>query len=789
MNHPLFAESPFKTQISFHKLIETLEVIAQTDIDYRSNYAKALLKEIEKVPEFKTGIEDYSTIAKNEKLLKNILADLFPIALTKNEIKAVTIPFQNFTFNYTERFTKILNNAGSDFDMTIRDYNENQLYILSCILILNNHYGQKFNYIKPLFYDIPDENGILRHYRILYNADFIEILPTSKSPVLTNKDIDLLMDNFDDIDLWKSKFPPNSWILKGFGIVSLFDASVESAISNLKTNLLKPDNNENRYKENIQTIFRTIFKIPDLKVGLVIYNEEEKKFTKLPYSDNNDVESFILSEKEEELCKNAVFGCSLQTLIDEQNPFIMSDIYAFSKITNNNTLANHLLQQNIKSCILAPVIKNKKLLGVIELVSSQPKVLNSINANNIDLLLPYVVDTLERYNIDLKNQIEAIIQREYTAIHPSVSWKFKKEAQKYLQTQTSIKDYIFKEITFKDVYPLYGQIDVKSSSDHRNETVKEDLKNQISNILTILNQLTANSKFELLEQRKFELQSFINELKLELKADTEQQIQHYIQKEIHPILMNSKIDAKIRDLIDNYFAEIDSKTDLFYHSRLKFDDAMTIINKRMASVLDKEQLEAQHIFPHYFERFKTDGVEHNIYIGESITPHLKFDMLYLNNLRLWQLHTLCKMELEHHRLKPLLPYELDVTSLILVFSSPLSIRFRMDEKRFDVDGTYNARYEVVKKRIDKAHINGTQERITQKEKITIVYSHQNEEKEYLKYIEYLQFKKIIEPTIEQFDVEELQGVSGLKAIRIKVINSQPDFINSYTYQELLDELN
>jgi hypothetical protein len=40
----------------------------------------------------------------------------------------------------------------------------------------------------------------------------------------------------------------------------------------------------------------------------------------------------------------------------------------------------------------------------------------------------------------------------------------------------------------------------------------------------------------------------------------------------------------------------------------------------------------------------------------------------------------------------------------------------MDEKRFDVDGTYNARYEVVKKRIDKANIKGTKERITQKRK-------------------------------------------------------------------------
>jgi hypothetical protein len=85
----------------------------------------------------------------------------------------------------------------------------------------------------------------------------------------------------------------------------------------------------------------------------------------------------------------------------------------------------------------------------------------------------------------------------------------------------------------------------------------------------------------------------------------------------------------------------------------------------------------------------------------------------------------------------------------------------MDEKRFDVDGTYNARYEVVKKRIDKNNINKGKN--YSKEKI-IVYSHNYEETEYLKYIKFLQFKGILEPTIEQFDVEELQGVSGLKAI-------------------------
>ncbi|GEC72637.1 hypothetical protein SAMN05443543_105159 [Flavobacterium flevense] len=785
MNHLLFKESPFKTIISFHKLIESLGEIALSDVDYRSNYAKSLLKEIDAVPEFKTGIEDFSIIEKNKKIIRNLLADLFPTALTNNEIKAVTIPFQNITFNRTKRFKKIVKNAG-DLDLTIRDFNDDQFYVLSCILILNEYYHQKFDYNKPLFYDIPDANGIINHYRILYNADFIEIYPTEEALPLTPEEIDELMDNFDNVALWKEKFPVESWILKGFGIISLFDATKESAISNLKTNLLK---REKEPEDDItsENIFKSFFKIPDLRIGISIYNEEENKFTKLPFEKAN-IGSFILQNKDEMECCTTFLGRSLNKLLDEKETIAISNVAAFGTIPGNEGFAKLLLEQNIQSCIFTPVVKDNKLLGIIELVSATPRQLNSINANNLNLILPSIVNTLERYNTDLQNQIEAIIQREYTAIHSSVYWKFKAEAQKYLYIGTPNKEHIFKEIVFKEVYPLYGQIDIKGSSEHRNNTVKEDLKNQLLSIISILENSKSINKLPLLEQRKFELRSYTEELDKELKADTEQQIQNYIEKEIHPILTNSNINESDKALIKAYFEDLDPKTKLFYHARKKFDDAMGMINKKMAVVLDYEQMEAQSIFPHYYERFKTDGVEHNLYIGASIAPNQTFDVLYLNNLRLWQLQTLCKMELEHHRLKKTLPYELDVSSLILVFSSPISIRFRMDEKRFDVDGTYNARYEVVKKRIDKAHIKGTKERITQKEKITIVYSHQSEETEYLKYIKFLQFKNLLEPAIEQFEVEELQGVYGLKAIRIKVLNTDDNLETQYSYKELLETL-
>ncbi|HYH16383.1 MAG TPA: hypothetical protein VD794_14240, partial [Flavisolibacter sp.] len=86
---------------------------------------------------------------------------------------------------------------------------------------------------------------------------------------------------------------------------------------------------------------------------------------------------------------------------------------------------------------------------------------------------------------------------------------------------------------------------------------------------------------------------------------------------------------------------------------------------------------------------------------------------------------------------------------------------------------YNIRYEIVKKRIDKVHLRDSEERLTQPGKIAIVYSQQRELNEYLAYIEYLQSEGMLAGEVEHLELEELQGISGLKALRIEV-NLQND---------------
>ncbi len=148
-----------------------------------------------------------------------------------------------------------------------------------------------------------------------------------------------------------------------------------------------------------------------------------------------------------------------------------------------------------------------------------------------------------------------------------------------------------------------------------------------------------------------------------------------------------------------------------------------------------------------------------------------------------------EMENKHYSLKPDLPLQLDVASLMLVYSTPLAIRFRMDEKRFDVDGTYNARYEIIKKRIDKSYIKGTNERLTQKGKLAIVYSQKKDEKEYMRYVKFLKSKGYFTNNIEIVELEGLQGVTGLKAIRAEILyKTDEKSTKTYTYNDLMEEL-
>lgn len=750
--------------------------------DYEAARAKAILKNVYAHPELRDGLTGPEQVEANAAIISRLLEDLFPPVLTLNEIKAVSLPYLNIIFNHSERFRNILADAGPDFDITIRDFDEHQFYVASCCLILNRFYGTHLDFTKPLFYDIPAADGVIRHYRILYNADFLELIPTEAAPVLSQKQIDKLLNNYDDLELWKKTFPASAWMLKGFALMTLVDVTVENAVSNLKSTLLV-NNNPPDLQQALSPIFQSIFKITDIQMGFTPFDKEEGVFTSKLMGQK--AKSHLLANRPE-VDSNVLFCDKPYTkLMKAQSYFAIADMEDFAAKHPDSDLGQHFLDLGIHSVILAPVVKNDVLLGILELVSPIKKQFNSVNAHKLEVVMPFIVDSIDRKMSEIKNKIQAVIQNNYTTLHPSVDWKFQREAQNYIQKTNGGLTYSLKEIVFKNVYPLYGQVDIKDSSVTRNRSVINDLSAQLNQLIYILNQVNKHASVALIEQHLIDLKGFLIDLAENIKADTEQSIQHYLETWVYPLLRNTdNFSDKLRGEIKNYFDQIDRTTGEFHLNRRSYEKTLGLINEKLADIMDARQDEIQHYFPHYFERFRTDGIEHNMYIGATIAPKLEFKPDDLHRLRLWQLMVTAEMAIEHEHLKEILPFPLDVTSLLLVFSTPIDIRFRMDEKHFDIDGAYNVRYEVIKKRIDKSRILGSDERITQPGKITIVYSKAEEETEYRNYISILQKHNIIDTEIEHFEVEDLQSVSGLKALRIAVKHDTLQRIHKFNYNTL-----
>ena len=213
---------------------------------------------------------------------------------------------------------------------------------------------------------------------------------------------------------------------------------------------------------------------------------------------------------------------------------------------------------------------------------------------------------------------------------------------------------------------------------------------------------------------------------------------------------------------------IDPDVGTIYRLRKDFEESVSALNDRLADYLDQEEIEAQAIFPHFFERRRTDGINYLIYMGASLIKDSEFNELYLKNLRLWQIKVACGMAWHTEQLKSSLKIPLDVAHLILIQNTPISIRFRYDEKRFDVDGAYDIQQEIIKSRLDKAVIKGVGERLTQPGKIAIVYSHAEEANEMLRHVHFLRSEGYLNGETEALELEDLPGLQGLKSLRVGV---------------------
>jgi len=760
-----WGELPFQMQVGFGDIYKCWEKQSKGTAKGAGKYAQDVLKRLEQYPELRAPIVDENTIHNNVEVIKELLSIVFPEPLQDNEIKAGAIPFTNFIFNPTRRFQKILEQAGPDFKFEIRNMDEDVYYMVACTFILNFRYGVDLKTPRSYYVDIPNQKTKrISHYRLMFNGDFSEIEPVDPNFAISQEDIELLRNNAHNIEVWKEVFPPNSFVFKGFGIVNLFDVTLEEIISDLKTELLHPDVFQSKiHLKNIKDRVIQILQMSDLEMGMFVLDENTETIDCF-----RDVQfrSIVLQLEKNIPMADCFCGYGQQELL-KLKPVFFSDLTKLKPDVNPQV--ERLARNGIRSYVAIPVRLDNGLIGVIELGSPHVREINTVSVDKIFDVIPIFAVTMQRWMVVHETMMESIIQQNFTVIHPTVSWKFFEVAEQLWIDRQTNPDASIKDIVFEDVAPLFGQSDIKGSTDERNHAVQEDLISQMDLAGKIIKAALKVEPLIVYNQLLHRLEEAASNLKTGMDAGDEVSMGEFLVNEIYPAFKHIRtLSPEMDQKVSKYRGKLDEDLGFIYAKRKDFEVSVAMINDQMANYLDRQQEKAQKIYPHYFEKYKTDGVEYNMYVGQSLVKKQDYSPIYLQNLQLWQLETMVGTERLVRKMQARLPLKLQIASLIMVHGSLITVKFKMSSKSFDVDGAYNIRYEILKKRIDKALVKGGSERLTLPGKIAIVYSQDRDAETYRRYLSFLESKGMIEPEIEELELGDLQGVTGLRALRVAV---------------------
>ncbi len=781
---PIDTDFLFRRSLSLKPLIDFWRGVAEDPTAPLAPLAPSILEAVDAAPELLAPIEDFSLLEPHQGLIERMMIAVFPAGLSKEVYAAAFPPFMMMPIHATSRFYRLIEHAEKHEDMN--EQVETRKKIMRAYHhLLDTYYGVKLHFDVPMLFPTKGKTtGLSRYFR--FNVDFTFCDPALHGdlPQLSDEDLSELQSDPMNLDLWTEKLPPDLFELQGMVILSAVDVTDQEVLSLLKHDLLQKDAMASAERlDKLQDRLRTLLRCPDLQVGLLHLERVDPEA--IPTARPVGRSLLFGTQNAAPACTHGHVS-SYGHVVKKMEPIVISDL---EQAPYETGFEYYLREQGFRSVMLAPLTQDQEIIGVLEIASPAAGALNSLNVLKLDEVISLFTTALRRSLDERENRLQAVIKQQYTAVHPTVEWRFREAAASFVQQQIDGVRPTLESIVFRDVFPLYGLTDVRNSSVHRNAAIQADLLEQVGLALAVVMEAKLHRPLPVLDELAYQMEHFVEELQGELSSEHELTVLDFLRNDVEPLFDHlADFGTSVQERIDAYRASIDAEVGILYRRRRDFDATIQRINDTVGMVLDMRQEQAQAMFPHYFEKYKTDGVDYNLYVGASLVDDKPFDMLYLRNLRLWQLLSTCAIDWALEKLMPELKIPLRTAHLILVQHLPLSIRFRQEEKHFDVDGAYNIRYEIIKKRIDKARVLGTGERLTQPGHIAIVYSQQREIAEYHRYLDFLRASGYLTGDAEELELEDLQGVHGLKALRIAIAPPPPEMGDGQAVDTALPEI-
>jgi hypothetical protein len=753
---PQKSRSPFRGTLSLDLLLDFWQREETENAHGLRAQARELNARVAQVPELRGPLTDAAVLDGHRGLLEPLFSVLLPAGLKNLSCAALAPPSTWDFFHASPRFRReLLSPEGALRGELLLDGMTWEFLgkLYSYLAVLRHCYDIRMLFEKSVLVQVENqESGLLSTYQLRAQFDMVRIQPVGKLPDLDENLLAQVQENMTSFDLWSQLLPSDRFEYYGMMVYEATDVTEEVTRSQLTELLVEPDPLVDLQRFNrIEKLLRTFLRLPNLELTVIGF-EGDTGFCMDGYDGlRHDLDARALDSL---ICRNdrSDLSCG-QTVIHAD----------LSQVPLTSAFMESVYNDGARSFLLMPLRGDDGLGGAICLTTDQPGQLTMLTKLRLKGLLSVFTQALRRTLADVQARVQAVLKEKFTSIHPSVEWKFRAAALNYVRTRE------IADVVFPEVYSLYSASDIRSSSDMRNRAIQSDLIRQVQTAKTVLENAKSLREVEYLNSLIYRLEGLIAELETGVRSGDEMRVARILENEVEPVFGSlEQFGHSVHDSVEGYRSAVGDDTGALFTERRAYEEAVDRLTVAQTAILTEAQERAQRVFPHLFQMYRTDGVEHSIYIGSSLTERTDFSPLYLKDLRLWQLRTVAELARLSASMEAELTVPLRVAHLILAQSDPIALRFSQEEKKFNVDGAYNTRYEIIKKRIDKAHVKNTQERLTQPGKIAIFYSQSQEEQEYRLFIDYLQQRGLLESGIERLDVEDLQGVHGLRALRVAV---------------------
>ena len=642
--------------------------------------------------------------------------------------------------------------------------------LVAGLLILNQQYGQKLAINQRRILESHSKaTGLKTFLAMKPTFDYVKVVLEGERPELSEGKIRELLSNPEDVERWLEALPPDRFRFEGIQIVQIFDATGEVSLNKLQTLLMKRDTvlSEKRLTQ-LEAVMQDYLRVPDLKLGIMALDYPRRRSTRQSQLIRQD----LLADRVPDILAPELGGTIYYETCVDSKTTIYDDLRDCRP--DNGPLDEMLIEAGFLSLVLVPLLgRRREVIGMVELASAKPRAFQKLVLYQLDAVFPLFRQAMRRSRDEMQTKVQTVMRQTFTALDPSVEWRFIEAATEIIERELTDSDdsngLFIPEIRFENVWALYAQADIVSSSKLRNEAIREDLIIELTVAEQLLNETRVKQIYPLAGKLVYDIHELLKVLDEAMSPGDEQQVQEFMQFAFTPMFDQLRGMPEMSQVVANYLTTLNAARPNGQTKREAYERSVQALTGLVSRVIVRAQESAQLIIPHYFSKYRTDGVEYNIYAGQSLLQEGNFSEIHLQNLRLWQLQSMIDVTKAVARLSPRLPTPMLTAQLIFAFGTPITIQFRMDEKRFDVEGAYNVRYEIIKKRIDKAHIRGTEERLTQANHVAVVYSHHTDAENYRQLIEYLHGTGQIAGEIEQLELEPMQGVDGLSALRVRVL--------------------